>query len=75
MSPNSYPVLTPMYGLGSGSRVVGAIAISSPRTKIGSAGRVYAYLKNVIGPTNALNYIQQATFGNFVIKNGRLVYR
>jgi hypothetical protein len=64
-----------MYGLGSGSRVVGAIAISSPRTKIGSAGRVYAYLKNELGPTEALNYIQQAAFGPFVIKNGRLVYR
>jgi hypothetical protein len=75
MSPRSFPVLTPMYGLGSGSRVVGAIAISSPRTKIGSAGRVYAYLKNELGPTEALNYIQQAAFGPFVIKNGRLVYR
>ena len=71
----SYPSLTPMYGLGSSGRVVGSIGISSPRTKNGSAGRVYAYLKNTIGATEALNYIQQATFGNFVIKNGRLVYR
>ena len=75
MSSRSYPSLTPMYGLGSGSRVVGAIALSSPRTKNGSAGRVYAYLKNRIGPTNALNYIQQAAFGPFVIDNGRLVYK
>ena len=75
MSPRSYPSLTPMYGLGSRSRVVGAIAISSPRTKNGSAGRIYAYLKNRIGATEALNYIQQATFGPFVIQNGRLVYQ
>jgi hypothetical protein len=75
MSPRAFPSLSPMYGLGSSSRVVGAIAISSPRTKNGSAGRVYAYLKKTIGATEALNYIQQATFGNFVIKNGRLVYR
>ena len=26
----AFPALTPMYGLGSGSRIVGAIAISSP---------------------------------------------
>ena len=75
MSSRSYPSLTPMYGLGSGSRVVGAIALSSPRTKNGSAGRIYAYLKNRIGATEALNYIQQATFGPFVIQNGRLVYQ
>jgi len=64
-----------MYGLGSSSRVVGAIALSSPRTKIGSAGRVYSYLKNTIGATEALNYIQMAAFGPYVIKNGRLVYK
>ena len=75
MSSRSYPSLTPMYGLGSGSRVVGAIALSSPRTKNGSAGRVYAYLKNRIGATQALNYIQTAAFGPFVINNGRLVYK
>jgi hypothetical protein len=75
MSNRSFPSLAPMYGLGSASRVVGAITLSSPRTKNGSAGRIYAYLKNRIGPTNALNYIQQAAFGPFVIQNGRLVYR
>lgn len=75
MSNRSFPSLAPMYGLGSASRVIGAVAISSPRTKNGSAGRIYAYLKNRIGGTEALNYIQQATFGPFVIKNGRLVYR
>ena len=71
----AFPALTPMYGLGSASRVVGAISLSCPRTKNGSAARVYNYLKNRIGPTEALNYIQYAAFGPFVIKNGRLVYR
>jgi hypothetical protein len=37
------PSLTPTYGLGSGARTGLAVAISSPRTKIGSQGRVYAF--------------------------------
>ena len=41
-----YPSLTPTYGLGSGSRTGAAILISSPRTKIGSQGRIYAYEKS-----------------------------
>ena len=41
----SYPSLTPIYGLGSGSRTGAAILISSPRTKIGSQGRIYAFEK------------------------------
>ena len=44
--PNpSLSALTPTYGLGSGSRTGAAILISSPRTKIGSQGRIYAYQK------------------------------
>jgi hypothetical protein len=35
-----------MYGLGSYGRTSAAITISSPRTKIGSQGRIYAYMKN-----------------------------
>jgi hypothetical protein len=41
----TYPSLTPTYGLGSGSRTGAAILISSPRTKIGSQGRIYAFEK------------------------------
>ena len=37
--------LTPTYGLGSSSRTGAAILISSPRTKIGSQGRIYAFQK------------------------------
>jgi hypothetical protein len=41
-----YPALTPAYGLGSYGRTGPAIVISSPRTKIGSQGRIYAYYKS-----------------------------
>jgi len=39
------PYLTPTYGLGSSSRTGAAVLISSPRTNIGSQGRIYAYQK------------------------------
>jgi hypothetical protein len=71
----SYPSLTPMYGLGSGNRVIGAIGISSPRTKIGSAGRVYANVKRHIGTYAALEYMHAYTgLGPYSIQNGKLVY-
>jgi hypothetical protein len=41
-----YPSLTPAYGLGSYGRTSAAILISSPRTKNGSQGRIYAWMKN-----------------------------
>jgi hypothetical protein len=45
-SPNfGYPALTPTYGLGSYARTGAAVAISSPRTKIGSQGRIYAWYR------------------------------
>ena len=76
MSGNySYPSLTPMYGLGSAARTVGSIGISSPRTKNGSAGRVYAYLKNNLGPYRAIQIMRDYTgLGPFSILTGRLVY-
>lgn len=43
---SGFPALTPAYGLGSYGRTGAALAISSPRTKIGSQGRIYAYMKN-----------------------------
>lgn len=43
--PYGYPALTPAYGLGSYARTGPALTISSPRTKIGSQGRIYAYYK------------------------------
>jgi hypothetical protein len=44
--PFGYPVLTPTYGLGSYGRTGAGILISSPRTKNGSQGRIYAWMKN-----------------------------
>jgi hypothetical protein len=45
--PNyGFPSLTPAYGLGSYGRTGAALTISSPRTKIGSQGRIYAYYKS-----------------------------
>ena len=41
-----YPVLTPAYGLGTRGRTGTALVISSPRTKLGSQGRIYAFYKN-----------------------------
>jgi hypothetical protein len=71
----SYPSLTPMYGLGSGSRVIGSIGISSPRTKIGAAGRVYAYLKRTVGSYDAIHIMRNYTgLGPYSIQNNRLVW-
>jgi len=42
----SFSSLTPMYGLGSGARTAASILMGSPRTKLGSQGRCYAYAKN-----------------------------
>jgi hypothetical protein len=44
--PYGFPALTPAYGLGSYGRTGAALTISSPRTKIGSQGRIYAYYKS-----------------------------
>ena len=42
----TFPSLTPAYGLGSYSRTGPALLISSPRTKNGSQGRIYAWMKS-----------------------------
>jgi hypothetical protein len=65
-----------MYGLGSSGRVIGAIGISSPRTKIGSAGRIYVDIKRRYGAFYALNYMKQnySGLGPYSIVNNRLVW-
>lgn len=72
--PYGYPVLTPSYGLGSYGRVVGSSVISSPRTRYGSAGRIYAYIARTQNIYAAQQFIREAAFGPFVIQNGRLVW-
>ena len=42
----TYPSLTPAYGLGSYGRIGSALLISSPRNRIGSQGRIYAWMKS-----------------------------
>lgn len=39
--------LNPTYGLGSSARTGAAVLISSPRTRLGSQGRIYAYMKRI----------------------------
>jgi hypothetical protein len=41
-----FPSLTPTSGLGSGARTRAAILISGPRTRIGSQGRIFAWMRN-----------------------------
>ena len=42
----AFPALTPAYGLGTSARTGVAINISSPWTRLGSQGRIYAFYKN-----------------------------
>ena len=69
--PYGYPVLTPTYGLGSGSRTGAAIAISSPRTKLGSQGRIYAYYKSIGQGQIYEQYLIDALGLKFLPKNYR----
>jgi hypothetical protein len=55
--PYGYPSLTPTYGLGSYGRTGVAVNISSPRTKIGSQGRIYAYYKSKGQGQDYINYL------------------
>ena len=70
----TWPSLTPTYGLGSGARIIGSTAISCARTKIGSIGRIYAFLKARNNEFYALNFIRKSIYGPYIIYNGRLVY-
>jgi hypothetical protein len=64
----TYPSLTPYYGLGSYGRTGAAVLISSPRNKIGSQGRIYAWMKsNGQGPqyiTFLLSVIPRTPYNN-----------
>lgn len=52
-----FPSLTPSYGLGSYSRTGPALLISSPRTKNGSQGRIYAYMKSIGQGQQYINFL------------------
>jgi len=70
----TFPSLGPTSGLGSGSRIVGADVFGSPRSRIGSAKRIYTYLSNTKGQYYALTYLRKCVYGPFSIQNGRLVW-
>ena len=75
MSTRSSGSLTPMYGLGSAHRTVGAILLGSPRTKLGSANRIYSYLTRTQGASYALQYMRDVSgLGPFRIQGSRLVW-
>ena len=42
----TWPSLTPLYSLGSYGKTGPAILIGSRNSKIGTQGRIYAYMKN-----------------------------
>lgn len=58
--PRSYPSLTPAYGLGSYGRIGPSILISSPRTKVGSQGRIYAYYSSRGQGAQYINFLKQS---------------
>lgn len=52
-----FPALTPTYGLGSAARTSHAVLISSPRTRLGSQGRIYAFYKSRGEGQQYINYL------------------
>jgi hypothetical protein len=56
----TYPSLTPAYGLGSYGRTGTALLISSPRNKVGSQGRIYAYYASRGQGSQYINFLKQA---------------
>jgi hypothetical protein len=66
----TYPSLTPTYGLGSSSRTSAAILISSPRTKIASQKRVYAFQKANGQGQQYICFLLKALNGNVITPCG-----
>ena len=64
------PYLTPTYGLGSASRTGAAVLISSPRTKLGSQGRIYAYEKSRGRGQQYICFLLKALNGNVITPCG-----
>jgi len=75
MSTRSSGSLTPTYGLGSAHRTIGATLLGSPRTKIGSANRIYGFLSRTQSASYALKYMRDISgLGPFHIQGSRLVW-
>jgi len=70
-----FPALTPTYGLGSSYRIIGAAFLGAPRTSVGSASRIYTFLKQTKGEYYAAQYIRDVSgLGPFHIESGKLVW-
>jgi hypothetical protein len=57
MPQTGFPSLAPTYGLGSYGRTGAAVLISSPRNRIGSQGRIYAYMKRIGQGQQYINFL------------------
>jgi len=71
----AFPTSGQSYGFGSQNRIVGSSFLGSPRSKIGSANRIYGYLSRTEGSYVALNLIRSYSgFGPYFIQNNKLVW-
>lgn len=52
-----FNTLTPTYGLGSYGRTGAAVLISCPRSKNGSQGRIYSWMRNNGKGTEYINFL------------------
>ena len=69
-----YPPLTPTSGLGSYARTGVAIALGGSRSKIGTQGRIYAYMKSKgLGPAYE-QYLIEALGIKYLPKVNPLTY-
>jgi hypothetical protein len=57
MAQTGFPSLAPTSGLGSYGRTGAAVLISSPRNRIGSQGRIYAYMKRIGQGQQYINFL------------------
>ena len=64
-----YPYLSPLPGLGSYGRVIGATLVSTPRATFGSANRIYNFMKKTKGVDFTLNYFNNLSFGPYKFNN------
>ncbi len=65
--------LSPTFRLGSNHRVIGAVLINTQGSKVGSAVRIYNYLKHTKGNEFALGYFRKWILGPNIILNGVIV--
>jgi hypothetical protein len=71
-SPYQLPKSGQAWGQSPQSRIIGGALVSTgTSSSAGSAGRVYAFLKNTRGNNYALNYFRNASFGPYMINKNQ----